>query len=213
MKVVFAALALFLLFGCANQTGIVKSDEHANESKNETGLPTVETNKTKTQPTAEKVVKDKIEEKFLDGTKGLLVLSDNYEKPIDFIRFYNKDGSLWYEFTFYYDDSDGKFEYENDDFRPFSFHSDYFTLALKLVDEKAIFYEVVVNEDTKLKKYVKKADKNLKFETWEQHILHTFAIDFNELENPVRETPNGKIKKDDFSNIDRFAAADIKENG
>src|SRR5687767_1862872 len=46
---------------------------------------------------------------------GLVVLSDKYpsskneiKDKDDFIRFYNEDGSLWYEFTYYYDDSDGK---------------------------------------------------------------------------------------------------------
>src|SRR5688500_357148 len=63
----------------------------------------------------------------IKGTKGLIVLSDRYSKN-GFIRFYNDDASLWYEFTFYYDDKDGKFEYENDDFAPFAFHQDYFLL-------------------------------------------------------------------------------------
>lgn len=129
----------------------------------------------------------------IKNTKGLIVLSEQYGKT-DFIRFYNQDGSLWYQFTFYYDDSDGKFEYENENFAPFSFHQDYFVLALKCVGEDADRYEVIVNEKTGLRKFVRKDDKTLKFETWEQHILKTFAVDFDRESNPLRETPGGKIK-------------------
>src|SRR5829696_6386999 len=77
---------------------------------------------------------------------GLIVLSKSYGNK-DFIHIYNKDGSLWHKFTFYYDDSDGKFEYANDTFRPFAFHPDYFVLALKCVRKADGRYEVIVNEE------------------------------------------------------------------
>jgi len=206
MKIFF--LAVLLLVNCTNQNEILKSDTNAvPDSKQEIASPSIEIN---TQLAVEKVSDAKKYETSLDKTKGLLTLSEEYKKPDDFIRFYNADGSLWYEFTFYYDDSDGKYEYENDNFRPFSFHPDYFTLALKLIGEKSNYYEVVVNEETKLKKYIKKNDKNLKFETWENHILKTFAIEFNQKENPIRETPNGTLKKVDLSKIERFGAVEFK---
>ena len=88
-------------------------------------------------------------------TKGLIILSDRHSKN-DFVCFYNKDGSLWYEFTFYYDDKDGKFEYENKNFDPFAFHPDYFLLALKCVGSDKNRYEVIVNEKKRLRKFVKK---------------------------------------------------------
>jgi len=206
MKIFF--LAVLLLVNCTNQNEILKSDTNAvPDSKQEIASPSIEINP---QLAVEKVSDAKKYETSLDNTKGLLTLSEEYKKPYDFIRFYNADGSLWYEFTFYYDDSDGKYEYENDNFRPFSFHPDYFTLALKLIGEKSNYYEVVVNEETKLKKYVKKNDKNLKFETWENHILKTFAIEFNQKENSIRETPNGTLKKVDLSKIERFGAVEFK---
>ncbi|MBS1795884.1 MAG: hypothetical protein JSS81_18665 [Acidobacteria bacterium] len=129
----------------------------------------------------------------IKGTKGLIVLSDRYRKN-EFVRFYNEDESLWYEFTFFYDDSDGKFDYENENFLPFAFHPDYFSLALKCVGEDKNRYEVIVNEETGLKKFVKKNDPTLKFQTWEDHITKAFAVDFNRNENHLRETPQGKIK-------------------
>ncbi|MDQ3634802.1 MAG: hypothetical protein ACR2MD_18570 [Aridibacter sp.] len=150
------------------------------------------------------------------NTIGLITLSDKYptsDKKInrdDFIRFYNEDGSLWYEFTFYYYDSDGKFEYENDDFRVFSFHPDYFLLSLRCVSEDKNRYEVIVNEETGLKKYVRKNDKNLKLISWENYILKTFSIDLKKAKNKVFETPNGKEIKPNFAKIDRFEAVEIK---
>ena len=134
-----------------------------------------------------------VEFPVIENTIGLIVLSDNYDKG-DFVKIYNEDGSLWHKFTHYYDDSDGEFEYANDNFRPFAFHPDYFVLALKCVGKKADRYEVIVNEETNLKKYVKVNDKVLKFETWENHILKLFAVGFDEKENPMLEVPQGQVK-------------------
>lgn len=145
----------------------------------------------------------------IKNTKGLIVLSNRYGNN-DFIRFYNEDESLWYEFTFYYDDSDGKFEYENEDFAPFAFHPDYFSLALRCVGEDKSRFEVIVNEETGLKKFVRKTDKTLKFETFENHILKTFSIDFNRTENPLRKIPEGEIKVVDLPKEVTFHPVEIK---
>ncbi len=135
-----------------------------------------------------------IEFPVIENTIGLVVLSDNYDNG-DFVQIYNKDGSLWHKFTYYYDDSDGEFEYANENFRPFAFHPDYFVLALKCVGKKNGLYEVIVNEETNLKKYVKANDKVLKLETWEKHLLGLFAVGFDEKENPMLEVPQGRAKK------------------
>ncbi len=125
---------------------------------------------------------------------GLIVLSRSYSNKA-FIHIYNADGSLWHRFTFYYDDSDGKLEYANENFRPFAFHPDYFLLALKCVRKETGRYEVIVNEETGLKKYVKADDPSLRFETWGGHILKVFAVGFNRKENPVLNAPQGRVKK------------------
>jgi hypothetical protein len=131
---------------------------------------------------------------FIGNTKGLLVLNSQRPDRKDFIRFYNDDGALWYEFTFYYDDSDGNYEYENENFAPFAFHQDYFLLALRLAGEDKNRYEVIVNEETGLRKFVKKSDPALKFETWEDHILKVFAVEFDPRENALRDGPGGNVK-------------------
>jgi len=130
---------------------------------------------------------------LIANSPGLIVLSDQLGKN-DFVRIYNDDGNLWHEFSFFYDDSDGKFDYENENFRPFAFHPDYFILNLKCVGEDKNRYEVVVNEETGLKKFVKKEDRTLRFETWEELIPTLFAVGFKKEENPLRDIPNGKLK-------------------
>lgn len=142
---------------------------------------------------------------------GLIVLSKAYGEK-DFIHLYNQDGSLWHKFSFYYDDSDGKFEYANEDFQPFAFHPDYFLLALKCVRKEPGRYEVIANENTELRKYVKADDPSLKFETWADHILRVFSVGFNQEKNPVLEAPRGRAKKDVKPNL-FFTLSRSRANG
>ena len=130
----------------------------------------------------------------IGDTIGVVVLNELKYGEEDFVHFYNEDGSLWYKFTYYYDDSDGEFEYANDDFIPLSFRVDYFRLALRCVGKDNGRYEVIVNEETGLRKYVRADDRFLKLETWEEHLQDT-AVDFNQAENPVLEAPHGRVKK------------------
>lgn len=132
----------------------------------------------------------------IKNTRGVVVL-DKFGKG-DFVKFYNADGSLWYEFTYFYDDSDGKFEYANDEFRPFAFHQDYFLLVLKCSETTDKFFEVVVNEETGLRKYVKANDPVLKLEPWKKFVLGVFAVKFDKKVNPILETPNGHVKSVDI---------------
>jgi hypothetical protein len=191
MKPILILLFALFLTNCTNQSEILKVKRHSlNKSEPKIVASPSEVNNESTVKTA---LNEKKYEESIKNAKGLIVLSDQYGKN-DFIRFYNEDGSLWYEFTFYYDDSDGKFEYKNENFQPFAFHQDYFSLALKCIGEDKNRYEVIVNEETGLKKFVKKNEPTLKFQHWEDHITKAFAVDFNRDENSLLEIPKGKIK-------------------
>lgn len=174
--------------------------ENLNNLNNESIKPTT------VQVSKDNNAKNKRFAESIKNIKGLVVLGEGYDKQNDLIRFYNADSSQWYQFTFYYDDSDGDFEYKNNDFRPYSFHPDYFKLAMKLIGETADYYEILVNEESGLKKYVKKSNKTLKFESWQDHILNTFAVEFDKTTNPLMNSPDGVPRSDDLSSVDRYAA-------
>jgi hypothetical protein len=138
-----------------------------------------------------------VDKTSIKNTKGVIVLSDRYGRK-DFIRFYNEDRSLWYEFSFYYEQIGDRTFPENENFRAFAFHRDYFLLGLKCTGKDKDRYEVIVNEETGLKKFVKKDDPALKFETWEDHIVKAFAVEFDPKENGLRDAPGGKVKDFDL---------------
>ena len=132
-----------------------------------------------------------IDQNSIKNTIGVITLNDQRieNRDKDIIQIYNQDGSLWYEFSFY-DDSDRKFDGSNLDFRPFAFHQDYFLIVLKCVGADANRYEVVVNESTGLRKYVRKNDRTFMFQTWEDHILHHLPfVGFDQSTNPLRIAP------------------------
>lgn len=148
---------------------------------------------TSTSPDQQLPTQEKPTQYNLANTLGVVVLSNHYGKN-DFIRIYNQDGSLWYRFTFFNDDSDGESELVNEDLRPFAFHVDYFLLTLTCVGNDKDRYEVIVNEETRLKKYIRVDDPTMRFETWEEHVLgDVFNISFDQNENPLRKSPDGEF--------------------
>jgi hypothetical protein len=103
----------------------------------------------------------------------------------DSIRFLDVDGSLWYLFSFYYDDSDGLWDFPNEDFRPLAFHPDHFLLRLGVTRRDSLGYEVVVNKETGATRRLPSAPF-LQFRTWEEHVLSVFSLEFDSRTNPVR---------------------------
>ena len=123
---------------------------------------------------------------------GLIVLNKSHSRD-RYIEFFNDDGSLWYRFSFYYDDSDGKFDYANNEFRPFAFHPDYFVLALKCIKKDSSGYQVIVNEEKRLLKYMRVGDTTISFEGWKTHLLNAFSVDFDSHRNQPRLRPHGPV--------------------
>jgi len=131
----------------------------------------------------------------LDTALGVVTLSDSRLTDSllrqDSIRFYNPDGTVWYLFSFYYDDSDGRWAFPNSGFNPYAFSPDYFVLVLCVTRRNAQGYEVVVNTETGLRKWLPAAPY-LQFQTWQQHLLTGFAVDFDSTSNPLRAAPNDR---------------------
>ncbi|HEY7184393.1 MAG TPA: hypothetical protein VIC84_23355 [Blastocatellia bacterium] len=126
----------------------------------------------------------------IENTIGVVTLNDKrQDDPKSTVQIFNEDGGIWYEFSFYDDNPDHPFDHSRKDFEPFAFHLDYFLLAFKCVGEDANRYEVIVNETTGLRKFIKKSDNTFKLQTWEDHILSLFAVDFDRAKNRLRNAP------------------------
>jgi len=126
----------------------------------------------------------------IDGSIGVVSVTDNITDK-DTIKLFNKDGELWYKFSFFYDDSDGKFDYPKDNFKPLAFHPDNFLLILEVSDTSRNRYEVLVNQKNNLRKYLEKNQDFLLFQSWEEHILSVPSVSFDENTNPILEKPSG----------------------
>ena len=127
---------------------------------------------------------------LIEKTIGVVSLNPTGYKENSQLRFFNKDGSLWFEYSFYGDA--GVPASARSDFKPFAFHPDYFLLVVKCVKRYTDRWEVIVNETTRLTKFVRVEDRNLEFETWEDHILKLFAVNFDQSVNPLRTAPSGR---------------------
>jgi hypothetical protein len=153
-------------------------------------------------------VKNRFETKIGDS-KGVIVLSDKYGED-DTVKIYEPDGKLWYEFSYYDESAFDQLESINTEFRPFAFHPDYLLLAMRVVGEDEKRYEVVVNEQSGLKKYVRKDDENLEYEPFEKHIVSAYAVDFDDKKNPALKKPDGEKIEEDYSKIERFKAVNVE---
>lgn len=196
MKSVFL-FVLVLVMACHQG----KSDKNIGHKNNEPQRNAVSSKKISNS-------KQQSDNNLIDGTVGVISVTENLTEK-DTIRLFNEDGSLWYKFSFFYDDSDGKFDFPNDKFKPLAFHPDYFLLALTVTDKLNDRYEVTVNETTGLRKYLK--DKNfLLFRTWEEHILSVFSVDFNEANNPLLEKPSENADRAYYDKDEFYHPSQIK---
>jgi hypothetical protein len=133
------------------------------------------------------------ERNSLKNTIGVITLNERSNNKTRRLQFFNEDGSLWYEFSFYDDDGNGRFAQAKMEFQPFAFHRDYFVLALKCVGKDRNRFQVVVNESTGLTKFIERRDDTFKLQSWEQHILDLFAVGFDRSNNPLRKGPGKSL--------------------
>ncbi|QQS41740.1 MAG: hypothetical protein IPM63_01980 [Acidobacteriota bacterium] len=145
----------------------------------------------------------------IGDSKGVVVLTDKYGEE-DTVKIYDKGGAVWYEFSYYDESAFDELESINTDFKPFAFHPDYLLLALRVVGEDAALYEVVVNEESDLRKFVRKDDENLAYESFEDHILTVYAVDFDQKANPLRSGPEGEPLSGNFSKVPIFKPSKVE---
>ncbi len=138
----------------------------------------------------------KINFRDIENSRGLVAISDKRYEKDSRIRIYNQDGSIWYEYTNSGEDSSRlKFD---ENLLPFRKDADELLLIFDSVSEDDLYYQVVVNEKTGLKKFIRKDDPLFKFGNWEDFTLNCFAVSFDSEKNPMRREINGEIIKDGF---------------
>ncbi len=104
------------------------------------------------------------------------------------VDIYQKDGSFWYSYKFIEDN--GEKPEKNEYFKPFRYSGDGY-IVFNLVGESKDFYEVVSNEETGDKKFVKKNSPLFERQKWEKYILDCYAIEFDSDSNPLHSSPKG----------------------
>lgn len=113
---------------------------------------------------------------------GIVQISDtaNYEEGFDF-TVYNKDSTLWKKLRFSPElaDSFGV--------RPYVFNYDYDVMVFRCIERIGDYYRVVINEGKGLEKLVSVHEKYLMFQTWPQHLLSVYAVEFDPKKDPLRK--------------------------
>jgi hypothetical protein len=129
----------------------------------------------------------------INSSLGLVSANDKRYEQDGSIRIFNQDGSLWYELSSKDENKEGVITLKKKEFMPFRINADELLVVMNSVGEDNRYYHVIVNEDTKLTKYVRKDDPVLQLGTWEKYILNCFAVEFDSKNNPLRDSPNGQI--------------------
>lgn len=120
---------------------------------------------------------------ILKGTIGVIrgAVGDRAKAKMNL---YDKSGKTWDEVSFVEELS------IKHKVQPFAWHPDNFLLVYRCIGEDQLSYLVIANESTGEVKYIKKSDKNYKFETWKEHILDAFSVGFDKKSNLIRKAPS-----------------------
>lgn len=73
------------------------------------------------------------------------------------------------------------------EFEPYAYHPDNYLLWFRCISKNKKFYTIIINEKTKLEKLINISDENVAFSTWEELILHSFSVDFDYHNNPIKK--------------------------
>ena len=131
----------------------------------------------------------------LDSIWGVITLNPDLEAS-DTIKIKNLDGSMWYRFSFLYDDSDGEYDFYNPEFNPLLFNPDSYSLAMEVIDHvTANCYEIIVDNNSRLRKYIDiKNQPTLRFIPMNEYVLNAFSVSYDEATNPLLKSLKGKEK-------------------
>lgn len=78
---------------------------------------------------------------------------------------------------------------------PIAFHDNFGLLIFNVVDTFNGKYKI--SDSTPFQKiaYLPRADKRFKYESWRNHILNVFAVDFDTISNPIKKQPTNSSER------------------
>lgn len=82
-------------------------------------------------------------------------------------------------------------------------------LSLKCISNDGSFYKVQTENDDI--GFIPKSEKGVSFQTWEKHILSVFSVEFDEVTNPLLESPSVSSKKAYYDKEEYYHPSQIKE--
>lgn len=135
---------------------------------------------------------------------SLLVLRDDYIKN-NFITIYNEDNSIWKSFKF--DDL-----FSDKEFEPYAINPENNLLVFKVVNKENDFYEIIVNETTNNKKYIKISNPNFRYLTLSDFVLTVAFVDINPKTNSLYQKPNEKSKQLIYNKNEFYRPIKISNN-
>ena len=113
----------------------------------------------------------------------VIALKEDYEHQL--LQLYNESGDVWKSFNVTDTFADNQIE-------PYAQKVENNLLVFRCVGIKGKFYKVIVNEEKKITKYLNGSSPYFNYETWPEHFLHVFSVDFNYKKNPIRTQPSVK---------------------
>ena len=179
MKVIYCLLVymmVFFAFSCKGQGSTTSSVKEIDSGvrKNEGKLYS---NNSVEHPTN---LNSQIRTYSIENTIGLLVanVGNKVSQPLSIL---NKDGSLWNQVAF-----EGNQKSKLASLIPFAKDEDTYLLAFRCLRKADGYYQVIVDENKKVIKYVKVNDEFFIFQTWQNYITGCFSVDFDPNNNPIK---------------------------
>lgn len=111
---------------------------------------------------------------------NVVALKEDYSKGP--IMFYNIDDTPWKTIEITDDFSDSAIA-------PYALKPEDRILVFRVIGRKNNAYSIVVNEERNIIKYLKPNIAYFNYETWQQHIIKAFSVDFSPRKNHLKAAP------------------------
>lgn len=128
----------------------------------------------------------------ISNSIGVVTLSEDFDETNTQFEILNSDGTVWLNFNVLcqgeYSSESCKKVSEQLNIIQFGIVSP--LLKIRCISENDSLYEIVIHEDTPVKKFIRK-DERLTLETWDEYILSSSVLGYENDTNPLKKEING----------------------